>query len=162
MTTSKLTHCQLTMIHMMIRLLFLLTILSHWMAFNYLKNYNYTIWHNTVLYLVSPTLRLVRWLTCWLAIFKYPKHNSCANISHFFCHLQLHIDGLMQERHNSIANALELCLSCTNPSIWYWIRHKDEKYLCKNMAVILHSMRVHLTGMRYAQLRSRGNSCDIS
>ena len=29
-----------------------------------------------------------------------------------------HIDGLMQERHNSTANALELCLSCTNPSIW--------------------------------------------
>ena len=30
-----------------------------------------------------------------------------------------HIDGLMQERHNSIANALDLCLSCTNPSIWH-------------------------------------------
>ena len=30
---------------------------------------------------------------------------------------QLHqIDGLVQERHNSIANALELHLSCTNPS----------------------------------------------
>ena len=28
------------------------------------------------------------------------------------------IDGLMQERHNSSANALELCLSCTNP--WRW------------------------------------------
>ena len=28
------------------------------------------------------------------------------------------IDGLMQERCNSIANALELCLSCTNPTIW--------------------------------------------
>ena len=28
----------------------------------------------------------------------------------------MHIDGLVQERHNSIANALELCLSCTNPS----------------------------------------------
>ena len=28
-----------------------------------------------------------------------------------------YIDGLMQERHNSIANALELCLSSTNPSI---------------------------------------------
>ena len=27
------------------------------------------------------------------------------------------IDGLMQERHNSIANALELCLSCINPLI---------------------------------------------
>ena len=25
-------------------------------------------------------------------------------------------DGLVQERHNSIANALELRLSCTNPS----------------------------------------------
>ena len=24
----------------------------------------------------------------------------------------------MQERRNSIANALELCLSCTKPSIW--------------------------------------------
>ena len=32
---------------------------------------------------------------------------------------QIHfIDGLAQERCNSIANALELRLSCTNPSIW--------------------------------------------
>ena len=30
-----------------------------------------------------------------------------------------HTDGLVQERRNSIANALELHLSCTNPSIWY-------------------------------------------
>ena len=29
-----------------------------------------------------------------------------------------YFDGLMQERCNSIANALELHLSCTNPSIW--------------------------------------------
>ena len=29
-----------------------------------------------------------------------------------------HIDGLVQERCNSIANALEVRLSCTNPSIW--------------------------------------------
>ena len=29
---------------------------------------------------------------------------------------QVHFDGLMQERRNSIANVLELCLSCTNPS----------------------------------------------
>ena len=28
-----------------------------------------------------------------------------------------HFDGLMQKRHNSIANAQELSLSCTNPSI---------------------------------------------
>ena len=31
----------------------------------------------------------------------------------------LYIDGLVQERRNSIANALELHLSCTNPSYWY-------------------------------------------
>ena len=30
----------------------------------------------------------------------------------------LHIDGLVQERRNSIANALELRLPCTNPSIY--------------------------------------------
>ena len=30
----------------------------------------------------------------------------------------LHYDGLVQERRNSIANALELHLSCTTPSIW--------------------------------------------
>ena len=29
-----------------------------------------------------------------------------------------YMDGLMQERHYSIADALELCLSCTNPLIW--------------------------------------------
>ena len=32
-----------------------------------------------------------------------------------------HFDGLVQERRNSLANALELRLSCTNPSIeWYY------------------------------------------
>ena len=30
----------------------------------------------------------------------------------------LHIDGLVQERRNSIANAVELRLSCINPSIY--------------------------------------------
>ena len=30
-----------------------------------------------------------------------------------------HLDGLVQERCNSIANAVELRLSCTNPFIWY-------------------------------------------
>ena len=31
--------------------------------------------------------------------------------------VKLHVDGLIQERRNSIANALELCLSCTYPSM---------------------------------------------
>ena len=32
-----------------------------------------------------------------------------------------HIDGFVQERHNSIVNALELRLSCTNPSICFYV-----------------------------------------
>ena len=32
-----------------------------------------------------------------------------------------HINGLGQERRNSIANALELRLSCTNPSTYIWV-----------------------------------------
>ena len=35
------------------------------------------------------------------------------------CWFQLHIDRLMQERRNSIANAQELRLSCTNSSMWF-------------------------------------------
>ena len=30
-----------------------------------------------------------------------------------------HIDGLVQERHNSVANALELHFFCTNTSTWW-------------------------------------------
>ena len=33
------------------------------------------------------------------------------------CNVSQYVDGLVQERRNSIANALELLLSCTNPSI---------------------------------------------
>ena len=38
-----------------------------------------------------------------------------------------YIDGLVQERRNSIANALELRLSCTNPSMRLWLL-VDEVY----------------------------------
>ena len=43
-------------------------------------------------------------------------------------HFGLHIDGLMQERRNFIANALELRLSCTYPSIWYEEHHNVKWY----------------------------------
>ena len=33
-------------------------------------------------------------------------------------HAEFNIDGFLQERHNSIANALELRLTCTNPSMY--------------------------------------------
>ena len=47
--------------------------------------------------------------------------------------LQYQIDGLMQERGNSIANALELRLSGTNPLKY---SHKDEKNLHLNALII--------------------------
>ena len=47
------------------------------------------------------------------------------------------INGLVQERYNSSALAMELCLSCTNPSIcsihykYQWMKDKVQKfYIC--------------------------------
>ena len=42
----------------------------------------------------------------------------------------LQINGLVQERCNSIANALELCLPCTNPSKWVavtWLKDRASR-----------------------------------
>ena len=44
------------------------------------------------------------------------KHLLCI-ISKIGYHVCIYFDGLVQERRNAIANALELRLSCTNPSI---------------------------------------------
>ena len=44
----------------------------------------------------------------------YQWRNPCRG----YVHTQGYINGLVQERRNSIANALELHLSCTNPSIY--------------------------------------------
>ena len=40
------------------------------------------------------------------------------NVCHCGSQPLLNIDGLVQERRNSSALAMELCLSCTNPSIY--------------------------------------------
>ena len=51
---------------------------------------------------------------------------NCRGVWNFHCYSSMHckiwpqIDGLMQEICNSIANALELHLSCTNPSKYLW------------------------------------------
>ena len=72
------------------------------------------------------------WLCCFLAWFNQcrltlPVSFRIASLA--FCHVyprasetilrNVDIYGLMQGRRNSIANALELRLPCTNPSIWY-------------------------------------------
>ena len=65
----------------------------------------------------------------------------CTNIllldgMHWVCCLKTHmtcmvcIDGLVQERRNSSALAMELRLSCTNPSICYLLPMPLAVYLC--------------------------------
>ena len=44
--------------------------------------------------------------------------NAIGEVKIFFDKLSSYLDVLVQERRNSIANALELRLSCTDPSIW--------------------------------------------
>ena len=47
-----------------------------------------------------------------------PRQTSWIQKMYCYHHFdQGHIDGLVQERRNPIANALELRLFCTNPSI---------------------------------------------
>ena len=54
-----------------------------------------------------------------------------------------HIDGLAQERHNSIANALELPLPCTKPSICYAPQSFTESCHCANFFVTGGSLRYY-------------------
>ena len=53
---------------------------------------------------------------------------------------QDHIDGLVQDCSNSIANAMELLQSCTKPSIYIFIRFASPIHLCNNwVACIIRS-----------------------
>ena len=69
----------------------------------------------------------------WNAIMPSPWNHMNANMLFFgplLHHVCLncvpsHIDGLVQERRNSIANALELGLSYTNP--WYVVGKQPRK-----------------------------------
>ena len=47
------------------------------------------------------------------------------NTAYFHALWFYEVDGLVQERRNSISNALELRLSCTNPSKWKHFLHAD-------------------------------------
>ena len=48
--------------------------------------------------------------------YETPWHAFDGTVKIIFFVIAQHIDGLVQERRNSIAKALELHLSCTNPS----------------------------------------------
>ena len=46
--------------------------------------------------------------------------DSYDDLRRALCVTIVYFDVLVQERRNSIGNALELRLSCTNPSSWYY------------------------------------------
>ena len=70
-----------------------------------------------------------------------------------------HIDALMQERRNSIANALELRLSRTNPSISYWICCKVHYLTMRSYVPWYHRPWRRPVTMRRRCQRSPGWSC---
>ena len=52
------------------------------------------------------------------------------NTAYFHALWFYEVDGLVQERRNSISNALELRLSCTNPSKWKHFLESTRTFLC--------------------------------
>ena len=55
-------------------------------------------------------------------------HNS-ADLLRYQNNLQYHIDGLVQERCNSSALAMDLYLTCINPTIWNHTHYKWYVYI---------------------------------
>ena len=56
-----------------------------------------------------------------------------------FCTMLQHIDGLVQERRNSIANAMELRLSCTHPLTYMNIKGELQAAFCEYLEKVDHS-----------------------
>ena len=74
-----------------------------------------TVWSQLIILsrVTSPKVQSFQILYCYLISVKiYSNHGRCEINS---CDI---IDGLVQEKHNFIANALDLCLSCTNTSLY--------------------------------------------
>ena len=66
----------------------------------------------------DPTQRF--WITCSSFMMSISRFHSvfCQAVCPVFANINIYINGLVQERRNSSALAMELRLSCTNPSIW--------------------------------------------
>ena len=88
----------------------------HWCMWhdNIVKSYHYPKHCNSILVVFSY---LLTYIDISFYIFQIVQNLSWGNIVHDFASKNF-TDGLVQERLNSSANALELRLSCTNPSKW--------------------------------------------
>ena len=82
----------------------------------------------------------------------------------------IHFDGLEQERRNSIADAVELRLSCTNPLIYQaccWpsfprCTQEHEVRLCKKTRLNTGHMKQSINAMAHANLVVITGTNDIS
>ena len=100
-------------------------------SWNGLRNKQVPFYKYILLYLQD----IICWYVYSWLIFPQGTNNMCHLIKGIgdVSFPKSNIDGLVQERRNSIANELELRLSCTNPSIL----HSSLKHIC---LVRLHSV----------------------
>ena len=93
-------------------------LLNYLYGFNRLVMVDFApILHNCI----NGNKAIIRWSHCqW----NNPKAVEYGYMHHINTH---NIDGLVQERRNSIANTLELCLSCTKPLIWLCGHNKTKE-----------------------------------
>ena len=77
---------------------------------------------------------LYAWTSCW------PTGCVASDLTHH----EAHIDGLVQERRNSSANALGLRLSCTNPSIWCYCNVSELVCRCTTWWSVMKGLSVNI------------------
>ena len=93
-----------------------------------------------------------------------PTEYDTVNLDYLICMIQSYhfifqINVLVQERHNSIADALELRLSCTNPSIWYSWLHNCSLYSIHINIILYHILRCWVIPLLFSHLSLVG-LCD--
>ena len=113
-------------------------------------------WRSMVL-LEIPRVTWQPWVICCRLL--SPTHcNYCRlALSH-----HLYVNRLVQERRNSIANAMELCLSCTNPSMYScitWCLYNSSEYDMEALVKPAGSRTLHMPGN--TQMTSGGVECAI-
>ena len=125
---------------------------------NRLSNYHFSAEKKRCHLSNQLTAKLV--LNVWYSKFWKKKHLFChtslktTKTLFWWCMTTTYFDGLVQERRNSHALAMELHLSCTNPSTWclYYVRYEwnthtsfnkipvfmSSKFKCKIFAINTH------------------------
>ena len=132
--------------------LYMVPILDLYSACRWLGTYLYSTYcKDTLILFWSMILHQLCWQETVHEILRNPEAVQLLHYT-FGCHYNTvqHIDGLVQERRNSVANTLELRLSCTNPSmLWHYIQHDNHSnrtWLNQDFKLTKHTTYFALTG----------------